>query len=151
MKLNRLHTSLRKDFRTLPEAESLDHFESAYSGQYVGLTPVRQLGPAFMAMLRFRGWKGKRFVKNGDELSGSNRFGDGQPPSDRFPMQMQIEPSETDGRPALVATYPHESGIPWRWARDEFREIDDSRLLGITTFELPLLRHIPLAFVLVRD
>ncbi|MDO8632423.1 MAG: hypothetical protein Q7R41_18230 [Phycisphaerales bacterium] len=151
MKLNRRHTTLRKDFRALPEPESLELLEGALTAEYVGPAPVRLGGPAFMTLMGFRGWKGKRFARDGDLLKGMNSFGDGDVPSDRIPMEATIAPSVTDGRRALVVTYPAGIRRPWRSARDEFREMEDGRLLGTTVFELPLVRHLPLAFVLARD
>lgn len=151
MKLNRMHTSLRKDFRDLPSPESLEKFEGAFSSRYVGPAPVRLGAPGFMTLLGFRGWRGKRFAADGSVLKGSNRFGDGEPGSDRFPMRAQIEPSKIDGRDALVVLYPEETRWPWRAARDEFREFEDGRLLGITTFDIPIVRSIPVAFVIERD
>ena len=151
MKLNRMHTSLRKDFRDLPEPDSLEKFEGAFAARYVGPAPVRFGAPAFMAALGFCGWKGKRFARSGDELAGNNRFGSGATEDDMYPMWALIEPSLIDGRDALVVHYPNDSRKPWNVARDEFREFEDGRLLGITTFDLPLIRRLPLAFVIERE
>lgn len=151
MKLNRLHTTLRKEFRNLPEPESLDPLRGDFTARYVGHAPVRMSGPLFMTTLRFRGWTGKRFAGNAEELAGSNRFGDGDPSADRYPMRALVEPSIIDGRDAFVVHYPPDTPKPWNRARDEFREFEDGRLLGITTFDFPVVRHLPLAFVLERD
>lgn len=151
MKLNRMHTSLRKDFRELPEPDSLDKFEGAFSSLYVGPAPIRLGAPAFMAALGFGGWKGKRFARSGEQLEGSNRFGSGAAIDDKYPMHALIEPSLIDGRDALVVHYPSDARKPWNVARDEFREFEDGRLLGITTFDIPVIRHLPLAFVIERE
>jgi hypothetical protein len=151
LNFNRLHTSLRKDFRDLPSPTSLDDFEGVYSSRYVGPAPVRISGPYFLALLGFGGWKGKRLAKSGEELKGTNRFASGEPRDDRFPMEAQIAPSIIDGRDALVILYPADTAKPWRYARDEFREFEDGKLLGITTFDIPLIKHFPLAFVIERD
>ncbi|MBJ7457681.1 MAG: hypothetical protein JHD02_00690 [Thermoleophilaceae bacterium] len=151
MKLNRLHTALRKDFRDLPKPDSLDDFEGSFSALYVGPAPVRLGGPALMAMLGYRGWKGKRFARDGADLKGSSRFGDGEVAADRYPMRAHIGPSAIDGEDALVALYPSDTRKPWNKARDEFREFEDGRLLGITTFDIPVIRHLPLAYVIERE
>lgn len=151
MKLNRLHTTLRKSFRDLPEPNALDSYAGTYSSKYVGPAPVRMSGPVFLSMLGFGNWKGKRLAKDGDALKGTNRFDSGEPKDDRFPMHAQIEPSIIDGRDALVILYPADTPKPWRYARDEFREFEDGKLLGITTFNIPLVKHFPLAFVIERD
>lgn len=145
-----MHTSLRKDFRDLPEPQSLDKFEGAFSSRYVGPAPVRLGAPAFMALLGFGKWKGKRFVKTGDGLEGMNRFKSGEPKDDRVPMRAFIGASEIDGRDALIVLYPSDTAWPWRAARDEFREFEDGKLLGITTFDIPVVKHFPLAFVIER-
>lgn len=151
MNLNSLHTTLRKDFRDLPEPAAIEHFEGAYTAKYVGPAPVRLSGPLVLGLLGFGRWRGKRFAMDGDELKGKNRFHSGEPKDDRFPMNAKIAPSIIDGRDAFVVTYPAESSFPWRAARDEFREFEDGKLLGITTFNIPLVKYFPLAFVIERD
>lgn len=151
MKLNRMHTSLRKDFRDLPDPKPLDYFEGTYTSRYVGPAPVRATAPFFLSLVGFGNWKGKRFAKDGDLLSGKNRFASGEPKDDKYPMTAQIEPSIIDGRDAFVVSYPKETSFPWRAARDEFREFEDGKLLGITTFNIPIIKHFPLAFVIERD
>lgn len=47
-------------------------------------------------------------------------------------MQVKLEPSWLDGRPAIVCSYGADSPVPWRWVRDEFRPLDDRRLIGLT-------------------
>lgn len=151
VKLNRLHTTLRRDFRDLPLPESIDHLEGAYTAKHVGPTPVRLAGPLVLGLLGFRGWKGKRFAMVGDELKGKNRFRSGEPKDDRVPMNARIAPSIIDGRDAFVVTYPADTSFPWRFVRDEFREFEEGKLLGITTFRIPMIKHLPIAFVLERD
>jgi hypothetical protein len=154
MNLNRLHTTLRKEFRDLPAPEDFSALAGAHRGVYVGHAPVRASGPMFMSALRFRHWRGKRFAEadsSSTVLDGVNRFADGEPGRDRYEMIASIGPSLIDGRPAYVIEYPPDSPRPWNRARDEFRVIDEHRLLGITTFDFPLIRMLPLAYVLERD
>lgn len=146
-----MHTSLRKDFRDLPEPSSLEYFEGNYTSKYVGPAPIRISGPFFLSLLGFGNWKGKRFAKAGDRLEGKNRFASGEPKDDKFPMTAQIEPSIIDGRDAFVVSYPKDTAFPWRAARDEFREFEAGNLLGITTFDIPIVKYFPLAFVIERD
>ncbi|MHC3002507.1 hypothetical protein [Gordonia metallireducens] len=37
-----------------------------------------------------------------------------------------------DGQPVIVCPYGQVGPVPWRWVRDEFRALDDRRLLGLT-------------------
>jgi hypothetical protein len=121
---------------------------------YVGPAPLRAAGPVFLGALRFRHWYGKRFEQDApgvESLEGANRFADGDPVRDRYPMIASIAPSLIDGRPAYVVEYPPDSPRPWNRARDELRAIDDHRMLGITVFKYPVVSLLPLAFVLERD
>lgn len=149
-KTNRLHTTLRRDFKKLPAPTSADGLVGTYDGIYVGPAIVRATAPFFMRFLRFRGWRGKHFESAEDGLVGANRFQAAAGEERKIPMNPSLTESAIDGRPAFVVTYPADTISPWRRARDEFRPIDDERLLGITTFDFPIARHFPLAFVLKR-
>ncbi|MGH2959427.1 MAG: hypothetical protein ACRDKE_07460, partial [Solirubrobacterales bacterium] len=150
--LNGLPTTLRRDFKTLEPASRSVELVGALRAQYVGPAPIRFFAPAFMRVLRFGGWYGKRFRLGAQsELVGINRFRDGTESNDSVPMRAVIGPSVTDNRPAFVVTYPAGTRFPWGYARDEIRALDEQRFLGITVFTLPIVRHFPLAFLLIRE
>lgn len=149
-KTNRLHTTIRKEFKKLPAPSSAAQLVGTYDGIYIGPTIVRATAPLFMRLLRFGGWRGKHFEVAGDQLSGENLFKSSDGEQRKVPMNPSLTESAIDGRPAFVITYPAGTVAPWQRARDEFRPIDDDRLLGITSFDFPIVRHFPLAFVLKR-
>ncbi len=97
---------------------------------FVGPAPLKAVAPRAIALGGMRGWRGKRFATGGDAVNlvddadGSLR--------ELMPMQVTIEPSWLDGRPVIVCSYGQDGPMPWRWVRDEFRALDDHRLLGLT-------------------
>lgn len=97
---------------------------------FVGPAPLRVAAPRAIAVGGMRRWRGKRFDGAGsavnlvDDSDGTRR--------EIIPMRVTVEPSWRDGRPALVCSYGPDGPVPWRWVRDEFRALDESRLIGLT-------------------
>ena len=96
----------------------------------MGPAPLKAVAPRAIALGGMRGWRGKRFATGGDAVNlvddadGSLR--------ELMPMQVTLEPSWLDGRPVIACSYGQDGPMPWRWVRDEFRALDDHRLLGLT-------------------
>ena len=57
---------------------------------------------------------------------------EGRPPRETLPMRVTLESSWLDGGQVIVCSYGASSPVPWRWVRDEFRPLDDRRLIGLT-------------------
>ncbi len=101
-----------------------------YLISFVGPAPLKAAAPRAIALGGMRGWRGKRFAAGGgatnlvDDADGSLR--------EVMPMVVTLEPSWLDDRPVIVCSYGQGGPVPWRWVRDEFRALDDRRLLGLT-------------------
>ena len=101
-----------------------------YLVTFIGPAPLTVVAPRAIALGGMPGWRGKRF----DGAGGATNLVDDDNGAHReiFPMQVKLEPSWLDGRPAIVCSYGADSPVPWRWVRDEFRPLDDRRLIGLT-------------------
>ena len=139
-------------FREAPEP-ALDTLVGVHEGSFAGPAFVRLPAPLFMVLTGMPGWFGKEFDPPGSDpaqLSGRNlvrRRGAVHP---SIPMQAQVAPSRVDGRLALVLSYPSDARWPWRRTTDELRPLDDQTLLGVGFVDAPLIRGLPLPFLLRR-
>lgn len=100
--------------------------------------------------LRYGGlpdWYGKRFDAAGKGINLLQQHGAFQT---TMPMQVRVEPSRLDGKPAAVVHYGSASPLPWRHVIDELRVLEGDTLLGMTLLDLPLMRGLPLPFLLYR-
>ena len=154
MKLNRLPVTLVKMFRGLSQPDSLAPFLGKHRSEYIGVAPMRLPSPFAMGLAGFSDWRGKVFRPNDKDstvLDGMNMFGDEATRTERYPMSSRIGPSSIDGKPAFIVTYPQDTRHPWCRATDELRMIDDDTLLGITFFNYPLIKYLPVPFLLRRE
>ncbi|HEV2814579.1 MAG TPA: hypothetical protein VGW10_15095 [Solirubrobacteraceae bacterium] len=135
-------TALRRAWNELPEPP-LDAMAGTFDGEFAGPRPVRFAFARGLALFGMRGWHGKRFDTPSD---GVNRLATGT----GFPMHARIDDSYADGRAAIVATYGDRERPPFRWLRDEFRELDEDTLLGLSFVDAPGLRRIGIPFLLHR-
>lgn len=135
-------TDLRRKWNELPEPP-LEAMQGLFDGEFVGPRPVRAAFSGGLALFGMRGWHGKRFDTPAD---GINRLRDGT----GFPMHARVEGSWADGRDAIVATYGDKERPPFRWLRDEFRELDADTLLGLSFVDAPGLRRVGTPFLLKR-
>lgn len=102
-----------------------------YLVTFVGPAPLTVVAPRAIALGGMPGWQGKRFNSEGrakNLVDDHNNVS----PKEILPMRVSLESSWLDGRPAIVCSYGVDSPVPWRWVRDEFRPLDDRRLLGLT-------------------
>ncbi len=134
--------ALWREWRTLPEP-SLDAMAGTFDGAFAGPRPLVAAYRAGLALFGMRGWHGKRFDTPD---RGINRLVG----REGFPMFATLGPSWADGRTTIVATYGERERPPFRWIRDEFREYDDSTLLGLSFVDAPGLRRIGTPFLLHR-
>lgn len=120
-----------------------------YLVTFVGPAPLKVVAPRAIALGGMPGWQGKRFLSDGratnlvdDDNSGT--------PEEILPMRVSLEPSWLDGRPVIVCSYGADSPVLWRWVRDEFRALDDRRLLGLTFAGGPWSRPLAAPLLLTR-
>lgn len=135
-------TELSRRWRELPEPDAAA-MRGTFDGEFVGPRPVRAAFTGGLALFGMRGWHGKRFDTPD---RGANRLAHGT----GFPMHAHVEASYADGRDAIVAVYGDRERIPFRWLRDEFRELDEDTLLGLSFVDAPGLRRIGTPFLLHR-
>jgi cholesterol oxidase len=93
------------------------------------------------------GWYGKRFDAQGKGINLLQRNGKLEPV---VPMDVRVEPSKLDGKPAAVVHYPATSQFPWHFVLDELRAWEGATLLGMTFVDVPVLRGMPLPFLIHR-
>ena len=120
-----------------------------YLVTFVGPAALRTAAPRAIAFGGMPGWQGKRFGSGGgatnlvdDDKTGSHR--------EIMPMTVRLEPSWLDGRPVIVCSYGADSPVPWRWVRDEFRPLDNRRLIGLTFVGGPWSRALAAPLLLTR-
>lgn len=117
------------------------------------VTPLRHVAPAGLGLVGLPRWHGKRFAATDPgELAGVNLL---RVPSggfeERLPMRAVLGAGLADGRPAVIVTYAADAPRPWRWVRDELRQLDDGVLIGMSYVDRPLLRRGGLPFLLRRQ
>ena len=139
-------------FREAPEP-TLDMLVGVHEGSFAGPAFVRLPAPLFMALTGMLGWCGKEFDPPGSDptlLSGRNLVRRRVVVGPSIPMRAKLAPSRVDGRLALVLSYPSDARWPWRRTTDELRPLDDQTLLGLGFVDAPLIRALPLPFLLRR-
>lgn len=120
-----------------------------YLVSFVGPAPLKVVAPRAIALGGMPGWRGKRFASG---VGAMNLVDDdeGRPPRETLPMRVTLEDSWLDGRPTIVCSYGVDSPVPWRWVRDEFRPLDDRRLIGLTFAGGPWSRRLAAPLLLTR-
>lgn len=142
---------LKKLFATLP-APAADQRRGFFRATFIGPAFIRLTARPTLEVTGLPGWQGKQFL-NADNATNILRRGD----STVQHLAMRVTPvtSYADGKPALALTYPPQDGkaapAPWRWVRDEIRQLDENTILAFTFVDLPLLRHVGFPFLLVRE
>jgi hypothetical protein len=132
---------------------TLDTLVGFHEGSFAGPAFVRLPAPLFMALTGMPGWFGKEFDPPGSDpalLSGRNLVWRRGAVGRSITMLAQVAPSRVDGRLALVLSYPSDARWPWRRTTDELRPLDDQTLLGVGFVDAPLIRGLPLPFLLRR-
>jgi cholesterol oxidase len=142
--------ALRKRWGALPAPP-----EGALLGtrraSFVGPALLRRVSPPGLGLLGLPGWFGKRFSRGDDgALRGVNLLRDGDGLREHLQMHAVVERSVVDRAPALVVTYADDAPLPWRHIRDEFRDVGDGTLLGMTVLDVPGARGVGTPFLLER-
>ncbi|MBF7731409.1 hypothetical protein [Pseudomonas sp. N040] len=114
---------------------------------FVGPWWLRLSAAPGIALGGMPGWQGKRFDT---AQSAVNLLRAGSGLREVLPMRCSEQPSWLDGRPCAAVAYGASARMPWRWVRDELRQLDADHWLCLTYLDLPLLRRLACPFVLVR-
>lgn len=144
--LNRLSLGqLLSRYRQLPAAKTLT---GRWRAEFVGPWWLRLSAGPSIALSGMPGWYGKRFL---DPSSAVNLQWRGDQFSELLPMSCSEQPSWLDGQPCAALAYGAATRRPWRWVRDELRQLDEQRCLCLTFVDLPGLRKLGFPFLLVRE
>lgn len=151
MKTERLKTSslssIRNVYKKLERVDSnaLDGF---YRANFIGPWWLRATAPPSLKFSGLSGWQGKKFLSKD---SATNILKTQKGFKEKLEMSCRQVHSAVDGRLVIALTYPANAPLPWRWVVDEMRQLDDSTLLCMTVFNLPILKHFPLPFILTKE
>lgn len=118
-----------------------------YQASFIGPAWLRACAEPSVALCGLPGWQGKRFL---DPLTATNVLRRRGQLVEKFSMQCNRRPSLIDGQNGVDLSYGACGPIPWRWLRDELRQLDDNTLLGMTIIALPILKHLAFPFLLRR-
>ena len=139
--------SIRQRFSELPPAPPSAR-QGFYRASFIGPAWLRLSAGPSIALSGLPGWQGKRFI---DPQCATNVLRGRKGVHEKFRMQCNARPSMVDGKDGVDLSYGAKGPIPWRWLRDELRQLDDNTLLGMTVIELPLLNRLAFPFLLSRD
>jgi hypothetical protein len=131
-------------FRQLPASRPATR-QGFFRARFIGPGWLRASAGPSIALSGLRGWQGKRFI---DAQQATNVLQGGR---EKLQMRCVEARSLVDGRLGTALRYAADAAPPWRWVCDELRELDDNTLLGMTVVDLPLLRRLPMPFLLQRQ
>lgn len=120
-----------------------------YLVTFVGPAALTAVAPRAIALGGMPGWQGKRFYSGGSAMNLADDD-EGRPPREILPMRVTLEDSWLDGRRTIVCSYGAGGPLPWRWVRDEFRPLDEQRLIGLTFAGGPWSRRLAAPLLLTR-
>lgn len=131
-------------YRQLPAATDL---LGSWRAEFVGPWWLRRSAAPSIALSGMPGWYGKRFV---DAQAAVNLQRRGEQLQELLPMRHSAQASWLDGQPCVALSYGKDARLPWRWVRDELRQLDEQHCLCLTFVDLPGLRRLGFPFLLVR-
>ena len=135
-----------KDLFSTLAAPDLDSLAGTYRGEFVGPGWFRTVFvPVSLTIGGLHGWWGKQFHGPARGINIVSRHGGLQR---IVPVTLDYEPSRIDGKPCLGLHYPAGSPLPWVWTVDEFRRLDDTTLLALSTFVPRWVPRVGLPFLL---
>jgi hypothetical protein len=140
-------TEINRLFQSLSPAPAASR-AGFYRARFVSPWWLRLSAGPSVALSGLPGWQGKRFIDAG---SATNVLRNQQGLKEKLLMHCVEGPSLIDGKNAVALHYPSTGPLPWRWVRDELRQLDEHTLLGMTVIDLPLLRDLAFPFLLQRD
>lgn len=138
--------TLRRVFSTLPPAPPSAR-SGFYQASFIGPAWLRVSARPGIVLGGLPGWLGKRFI---DTERATNVLQRRHGCVEKLEMHCTTRTSLVDGAPGVDLSYGDKGPIPWRWVRDELRQLDEHRLLAMTVIDLPGLRRLALPFLLSR-
>ena len=121
--------------------------QGAWRAVFIGPWWLRLSAAPAIALSGMPGWFGKRFET---PESAVNLLRSDQGLREVLSMRCEEQPSWYDARPCVALIYASNARLPWRWVRDELRQLDDDHWLCMTYVDLPLLRRLGSPFMLER-
>ena len=119
-----------------------------WRARFIGPWWLRLSAGPSIALSGMPGWYGKRFAS---PQAAHNLQRRGDTLQALLPMHCSEQASWLDGRPCAALGYGESARRPWRWVRDELRQLDERRWLCLTFVDLPLLRRLGFPFLLERE
>jgi len=147
-----------QDFEKQPIRAYLSLFESLpapddtlvngqYLAEFIGPAWLTAIAPRLLPLGGLAGWAGKSFKENSEAINLMRKDSNLE---ERVPMVRCTERSAIDTHKGLTLTYDKRAPLPLRSLRDELRSLDNNTLLGMTIVDLPLIRRLPMPFLLRR-
>lgn len=130
---------------TVPEPSLL---EGRFKAQFIGPSWLVWLAPRLLPIGGLAGWYGKSFAAPDTAI---NVLRSGDQLVESVPMNRTVCCSRFDDQNAFVLTYGKAAPLLLRGLRDEFRALDADTLLGLTIVDVPVLKLLPLPFLLLRN
>ncbi|NIB38558.1 hypothetical protein HBA55_03120 [Pseudomaricurvus alkylphenolicus] len=131
-------------YATLPPATELD---GVYEAELTGPNILKPFKRWFLRLTGLPGWRGKHFF--GDYAL--NMIDKGRGIVSGPKMLIASDTQRIDAQEGLVATYAANAPWMWRRCRDEFRQLGDRSVLGVSYFDIPGFRNTPIMFLLHRS
>lgn len=138
---------LARYFKSPPSAKDLDR-TGFYRGEFVGPWWMTASAPLFTRLTGLTNWQGKRFANPG--LAVKVPIRKGQTCDGPTMIWVDDDVSRLDSKTGGALQCGREAPIPWRWITDELRQVDDNTLLGMSVVNFPLVKYMPIPFLLVR-
>lgn len=137
-------TAFRRIFSGL-QAPSLAALPGVYCAEFVGPGWLRAIAPRGLGLIHLAGWWGKDLRADG---TGANLVRSAGAIRQSLLVHFAAAASMLDGKPVIAVRYDASAPFPWPHVVDELRSLDDTCLLGMTLVDAPLLRELPLPFLL---
>ncbi len=138
--------SIKKIFATLPSpAQTM--IDGLYEAHFVGPWFMRVSARPTMNIFSLPNWFGKRFLSPSTACNVIIQNGQQQ---QVIPMQGTYTQSCIDQKDCYTLTYDATAPIPWRYVRDDLKQLSPTVLLGLTTVQLPILSWFKFPFLLVK-
>jgi hypothetical protein len=137
-------TAFPKIFLSL-QAPPLSFLPGVYRAEFVGPGWLRAIAPKGLGLIHLAGWWGKELRADGTGANLVSVAGAIQP---SLQVRFSAATSMIDGKPVVAVRYAADAPFPWPHIVDELRSLDDRCLLGMTLVDAPLLRKLPLPFLL---
>lgn len=140
-------SALTRLFSALPAVDE-DLAVGDYQAEFLGPWWFRNSAGIGVGLVGLPCWKGKQIQGKGRAVNLLGKIGALKP---AVPMNVAVQVSRIDGNAALVLTYPSGSPFLLGYFIDELRHLDENTIMAITIVNLPLIRNLPMPFLLHRQ